>query len=398
MLSSLQPYLVYIGALGLVGAGAYAFVSTLPLAEPQAREETAQTATVNLTQASPLPAPAPKAPEREKASPAPATAPPEQDIAPALPASTPAGDSEDAGASLVARIRDPYPFPPLSFQAVNELARAALVNILCTSGNKALRPISGSGVIIDPRGIIITNAHVAQYVLLSQSSETRLSCAIRSGSPARPLWSSEMLYIPPVWVREHAADITESDPTGTGEHDYALLRITGPWDPRADSSPESYPALPTDIREAIAFPGDPVLAIAYPSEFIGSTAARFNLHPISSITAAEELLTFRAHTADLISFKGAVEAQSGASGGPIVNAWGYVVGIITTTSEGETTAERELHALALGYIDRDLAAQTGAGLEETLRGDAAQSAARFKTEQAPALIGLLMEEILKESR
>src|SRR3989344_252919 len=51
--------------------------------------------------------------------------------------------------------------------ALNEQVRAAVVNILCITGSGGpLNSISGSGVIIDPRGIILTNAHVAQYFLL----------------------------------------------------------------------------------------------------------------------------------------------------------------------------------------------------------------------------------------
>ncbi len=42
--------------------------------------------------------------------------------------------------------------------------RTALVNIICYApANGVLHSISGGGVMIDPRGIILTNAHVAQY-------------------------------------------------------------------------------------------------------------------------------------------------------------------------------------------------------------------------------------------
>src|SRR3989344_3734643 len=365
-----RTLLLYIGAFGIIGTGVFVFVSKLPI-PPQADEqvETSQIASVVLVEVPAVPQSVEIIPEELAAEPAPPPA---------------------------VRPTDPAPAPPLPFQTINERARAALVNILCMSGNEALRPISGSGIIIDPHGVILTNAHVAQYVLLSQSSEVDLSCVIRSGAPARPMWSAEVLYIPLVWVEEHAVDITSSNPTGTGEHDYALLRITGPYDVRVpDVSKASYPSIPFDVREAISFPGDLMLITAYPAEFVGSAATQFDLHPVSSTAPVSELLTFHSRTIDLISFKGAAEAQSGSSGGPVVNAWGYATGIITTTSDGLTTAERELRAITTSYIDRDLMLQTGTGLAATLSGDLQATADNFKAKHAPTLTKLLIDQILK---
>ena len=94
-----------------------------------------------------------------------------------------AAASTTADTSVATRIEHPYPTPSESSDAVNSAARAALVNILCTSRG-SVRPISGSGVIIDSRGVILTNAHVAQYVLLAENPAINLSCVIRTGSPA----------------------------------------------------------------------------------------------------------------------------------------------------------------------------------------------------------------------
>src|SRR3989344_7633758 len=389
-----RTLLLYIGAFGIIGTGVFVFVSKLPIPRKADEQgETSQIASVVLVEVPAVPQSVEIIPEELVAEPAPPPAVRPTDPAPAPPAS-PSPESEDV--SVVARIADPYPFPPLPFQTINERARAALVNILCMSGNEALRPISGSGIIIDPHGVILTNAHVAQYVLLSQSSEVDLSCVIRSGAPARPMWSAEVLYIPLVWVEEHAVDITSSNPTGTGEHDYALLRITGPYDVRVpDVSKASYPSIPFDVREAISFPGDLMLITAYPAEFVGSAATQFDLHPVSSTAPVSELLTFHSRTIDLISFKGAAEAQSGSSGGPVVNAWGYATGIITTTSDGLTTAERELRAITTSYIDRDLMLQTGTGLAATLSGDLQATADNFKAKNAPTLTKLLIDQILK---
>ena len=298
----------------------------------------------------------------------------------------------------VKRIENPYPTPPESFLTVNDWARGALVNILCSSTADGVRPTSGSGVIIDPRGVILTNAHVAQYVLLSENSQVNLSCVIRTGSPARESWIAAVLFIPPAWVEEHASDLVASAPTETGEHDYALLLITRSLEGNPISLPASFPALGVDTREAIGFLGDQVLTAGYPAEFIGSVAAQSQLNVASSITSIKDLLTFKTSTVDLISLGGVAEAQSGSSGGPVVNAWGRLIGLITTTSEGATTAERDLRALTISYINRDIKGQSGSDLASILNGNLAAEAAAFRNAVAPHLTQLLIDQISSKPR
>ena len=301
----------------------------------------------------------------------------------------------------VKRIGNPYPFPPLSFAIVNEQTRLALVNILCSARSGSLRPISASAVIIDPRGVILTNAHVAQYVLLASDPKVDLSCVIRVGSPARARFIPEVLYIPPVWVKGHASEIKTSLPLGTGEHDYALLRITGTTDgsPLPPPPTGGFPYLPLDVRETIGFIDDSVLVASYPAEFIGGITSQLNLFPVSSITTIKNLLTFSDEgTVDLVSIGGVIGAQSGSSGGAIVNAWGRLIGIISTTSEGKTTAERDLRAVTLSYINRDIAVQSGLNLLTILGGDIASMANAFNASEAPGLIRLLIDQISPSQR
>jgi hypothetical protein len=283
------------------------------------------------------------------------------------------------------RMQNPYDVAPESFSTVNTAARASLVNILCMPrGGGSLAPISGSGVIIDSRGVILTNAHVAQYVLLSEDSEVNLSCQIRIGAPATAAFTAEVLYIPPVWVTAHAAEINTPHPTGTGEHDYALLRITGTVSGQA--LPATFPYLPYDTREAIGFLGDQLLGASYPAEFLGGLAAENDLYPVSSVSAIDQLLTFATSTVDDISLGGVIEAQSGSSGGPVVNQWGYLIGLITTTSDATTTAARDLRAVTVSYINRDIETQTGSSLAAFLNGDLVSKESNFNDTIAPGLV------------
>ncbi|MHB1086708.1 MAG: S1 family peptidase [Minisyncoccota bacterium] len=291
----------------------------------------------------------------------------------------------------VHRIEHPYTTSPLSFEVINEMTRLAVVNIFCSSRSGLLRPISGSGIMIDPRGVILTNAHVAQYVLLAESGRVNLQCAIRTGSPAVAKWAPHVLYIPPVWIEEHAADLTKERPFGTGKHDFALLYVGTPLDGTA--RPTSFSSLSFDTREAIGFIDDSVLAASYPAEFLGSITANINLYHVTSLTTIDELYTLGSKTVDVLSIGSVIGAQSGSSGGAIVNAWGRLIGVITTTSAGATTGERKLRGITLSYIDRDLLAQTGLPLSAYISGDLRLMTTRFSTESAPALVEKLMSQL-----
>ena len=399
MPSRLYSFLVNLGALSLI-AGAMFFivyqvgnvpsspvsgVVTATTTETAAASEPftfiPATTTVTAVAATSTPTKVPKitkAPLTKSTQSISAVIPP----TPTTPAQSP---TASGSAPQVARIQNPYNFPAESFDTVNTDARAALINILCMPrGGGSLAPISGSGVIIDPRGVILTNAHVAQYILLSEDASINLSCQIRSGDPASAQWTANVLYMPPVWVSLHASEINTAHPTGTGEHDYALLLINGSTS--GQSLPSTFPYLPFDTRQAIGFLGDEVLGASYPAEFLGGLAAENNLSPVSSISAISQLLTFVSNTVDAISLGGVIEAQSGSSGGPVVNQWGYLIAIIATTSDAPTTAARDLRAVTMSYINRDIQAQTGSDLQTFLSGDLSAKENDFNTTTAPALL------------
>lgn len=285
-----------------------------------------------------------------------------------------------------------YASAPLSVEDINMAARAALVNIFCAPGGGSLNPISGSGVIIDPRGIILTNAHVAQYVLLSEDPKINLQCVARAGAPATPRFTIEALYLPPAWIAAHAGELTKEKPLGTGEHDWALLRITGTRD---GSPPPLLPALPADTRENVGFVDNQVLIASYPAEFVGGTMAQNQLFPATSVAAIRRLLTFASTSVDMFSLGGVILAQGGSSGGAVINIWGYLIGLITTTSEGATTAQRDLHAITLDYVDRDIRMQTGLGLAQFLESNLAAKQDDFDENVAPALVKQLIAQLKK---
>ncbi len=157
---------------------------------------------------------------------------------------------------------------PFSFDELNVETRAALVNILCTTKRGgSFNPLSGSGIIIDPRGIVLTNAHVGQYFLLKDfMTPDFLECLVRTGSPARNRYTAKLLYISPTWIEENAKKLNEEEPSGSGENDFALLLITGSTDPSV-SLPSTYPYLPIDITDTSIHKDSDVLAAAYRAGF-----------------------------------------------------------------------------------------------------------------------------------
>jgi len=294
---------------------------------------------------------------------------------------------DGTGASVVSRIANPYPTATESPEAVGAQARSALVNIFCQTSGGPIKPISGSGVIIDPRGVILTNAHIAQYVLLSEDRSSKLNCTIRTGSPAKAHWKAAVLYIPVAWVSAHAKETNTLNSVSTGEHDYALLAVTRTVD--GDPHPAGgLPFMPVDTRQGIGFVGDQVFVGGYPAEFVRLSAIENGLLSTLARSSIAQLLSFGTKTIDLFSFTGVEEAQYGASGGAVVNSEGKLIGLLVTTSEAATATNRTLHALTLNYIDRDMMAQTGKNLTAFLAGDISATLGEFN---ATSLVPLLQQ-------
>jgi hypothetical protein len=284
--------------------------------------------------------------------------------------------------------------PSLSTDAVNAMLRESLVNILCTTASGGyFRPISGSGIIIDTSGVILTNAHVGQFFLLKDyPAKNDISCVIRTGSPARTRYKAELLYLPPAWMKDNASQIKSPEPLGNGKNDYAFLYITGTTN--GESLPASFPAMTMTTDEPSK--GLEVVIAAYPAQFLGGTSIQTELYASSAVTTVPQLYTFATSTVDEFSVGNTIVSQSGSSGGGVARANdGALIGIIATASEGTTTAARDLHAIALAHINRSLERfGQGSIAEFLLSGSLEQRAEDFNANVAPELTKEL-EDALK---
>jgi hypothetical protein len=286
----------------------------------------------------------------------------------------------------------PAVVPPIpSTEEINEKSRTALVNVYCeTQSGGTTRLVTGSGVIIDPRGVILTNAHIAQNFLLENAPEIgSADCVIRTGSPASPSYEAKILYLSPSWIKENAASFKQEDPRGTGEHDFALLRITQSL--RKDTPlPEQFPYLTPETDMKAVGKNRPVLLASYPAGFLGSIAIQKNLYQTSAVTRIKELFTFKESSIDAFSVGGSVVAQKGSSGSGVVSLdTGKLLGIVVTSTDGQTTAERDLQAITFSHMEESMKKDIGFSLEELLSGNIVEESDAFQQNVSPLLLELI---------
>lgn len=271
----------------------------------------------------------------------------------------------------------------VSIDARSSSLQKALVNILCyAQSGSGLHSISASGVFIDAKGIVLTNAHVAQYFLLA---DRNISCTIRSGSPAVDRYNAALIYISPLWLQANPNVLTESLPNGTGEYDFALLAITKSTSTTVPL-PESFPYLPLATIPPIA--GTPIAIASYGAQFLESSQIQSGLFPTVVISSVKDIFTFATRTIDVLALGGSAAAQEGSSGGGVTDASGDLVATITTSTITGATYTRSLDAITASYIRAEYASETGQALDLLLAQPTATSVADFAP-QIPALESII---------
>jgi len=269
----------------------------------------------------------------------------------------------------------------------------ALVNIFCTyTTPEYIRTTTGTGFFVDADGVILTNAHVAQFLLLEQTKEFGVTeCIVRSGNPARPQYQAELLYIPPAWVQANAGVLYEDAPMGTGERDYALLYASRSINNQP--LPAAFPALelddsllPTSMRN------NSVTAAGYPADELILNGPTADLIPQKAQTTISELYTFGSNYADVVSIRGSVVGAEGASGGPVLNEDSEVIGVIVTRGDDTIDGAGSLRAITLSHISRTIEEESGLTFEASLNGNLSYRAQIFGEILSPFLLTLLQNQ------
>ena len=268
---------------------------------------------------------------------------------------------------------------------------AALVNVYCIyTTDDYIRTTTGTGFFVHPDGVIMTNAHIAQFLLLEETSAVgETECRIRTGDPAAPRYRAELLYLPPAWLTEHAELIDAAVPMGTGERDYALLYVTDSI--TRTPVPVQFPALPisTELLPR-TITGSDVVAAGYPA---AGFARQSSLSPERATATISELYTFGSNYADVFSITGSAVGAEGSSGGPVVTPDGTVIGMIATRGDDTIDGPGSLRAITLSHIHRTILEETGFTLRETMSGDITRRGAIFRETVSPFLLTLLTREL-----
>ena len=257
----------------------------------------------------------------------------------------------------------------------------AIVNVFCADRNGEIDSVSsGSGVFIDKRGVILTNAHVAQNFIFSDwPNPSLLNCSIRVGSPAYPLYRATLLYLPEAWMKDYFDQLYAVDDTNYvyGLKDYGLLLVTSRTDPTKDL-PKEFPYIPVSI-DSVPAKGSFNYMLGYAASFLGGVTILQGLSLVSSPVIVHHVNSLEnSGDSDTIAFAGSVAGQHGSSGGAVIDKDGKVTGMPTffDDGQGETTDDNILNAITLSYVSRDLKKDTGFSLEEFLVRDDLASISR----------------------
>jgi hypothetical protein len=268
----------------------------------------------------------------------------------------------------------------------------SIVNIICLpKSGTGLRGISGSGVIIDSRGLILTAAHVAQYFLLRDYPRPgSVTCTIRTGSPAADAYTAEVVYISPSWIEDNSDVVIDPAPRGTGEDDFAVLAITG--SATKDPLPSSFSYVPLGSGDPSA--GENTAIAGYAAQFLASSQIEDELYPTVVFHDLTQLFTFDTGSIDSFSIAGTPIAQEGSSGGGVADASGHLIGLIDTSSTKGDASERTLHAITPLHIRASFARDMGTNFDTYLSSNSVSALiSNFSSESIK--LERILERVLK---
>ena len=270
----------------------------------------------------------------------------------------------------------------------------ALVNIYCTlKTKKVTRTTTGSGVFVSGKGVILTNAHVAQFLLLEDADTSiKTTCVVRTGSPAKTEFVAKLLYIPPLWISANAKELQNEHPQGTGERDYALLYVTEST--TGTAIPTNFPYVSADTQPLTDRAKlQKLLVGGYPAEKLLVEGPRADLPQVVATTSILDFYTYGGKQADLMSIAPSTVGEHGASGGPVLSEKGTLIGLVSTKGNSTRDGERSLRALTLAYINRTILEETNSDLKTTLQSDLDARAKLFKDSLGGVLSWFITEQL-----
>lgn len=266
--------------------------------------------------------------------------------------------------------------------------RNVLVHIICLEKTKTYtRMSSGSGVLISSSGIILTNAHVTYPFLFSSQFEADIySCSVRPESIPNFGYNAELVYFPIDWLKTNKDIIKDPAPIGTGEDDYAILRITTPLGPTPRSSTFEHALVETtvdDLKKDIS-----ATVAGYPSTNTGVFDLDIRPGLSTAITRILDYFTFSGRSYDVLQTDVNTVAKRGSSGGGVFvepNLYGLIV---TTNANSKGSY---INALTIPYIKKDFEDDTGIDFDEFINSSHELLKLRFNTTYKNTIKSIISE-------
>ena len=277
----------------------------------------------------------------------------------------------------------------VSKASVTQTTENSLVNIFCSQkvGN-VRKTITGSGVLINLDGTVLTNSHVAQFPLVAESNNS-VVCIARIGSPAQTVLSVKTAFISPEWVKTNAKYINSGGGPETGQSDYALLNISYADGRKLDMYPSS-------IEQTYTPVGTNIEAVSYPANILATKGVNSSLYIKREPLQVTNLFTFAGFDSnhpDIIETSDSTIGQGGSSGGALTNENGGLVGLITTIVDGSTANTKKIRGVSVNHIQDQLSKYHDGGLIDIAKygssGILKDFTNKYKTELTSTLTGYL---------
>ncbi|MES3005685.1 MAG: serine protease [Patescibacteria group bacterium] len=283
----------------------------------------------------------------------------------------------------------PVTIPTLSSITHEQKIKNSVVNIYCSIQNgKNVKVITGSGIVVDPQGIVLTNAHVGQFPLLQNNPiSSNMSCSIRTGSPINKTYGVKTLYISKDWIFTNYKNISQTNFSETGEGDIAILQIVDKLTGASAGKIFDYLSLASSAPTI----NDQISIASYPADILGTSGINSLLTVQTEKLRISDSFSFSyAPLPDLLETSDSLQAQHGSSGGALLNNSDALAGLITITVSGNSPLMKHVRALTIHHISNVIQKDTGYSLSSFLDQDIDNLFNQFELTQ-PVLVQRLID-------